>query len=56
MTDGLGDSAALAREFEAYRPRLLRLAYASTGSLAEAEDCVQEAHLLAATTDDASRP
>ena len=37
--------AALAREFEAHRPRLLRLAYASTGSLAEAEDCVQEAWL-----------
>jgi RNA polymerase sigma-70 factor, ECF subfamily len=36
---------ALAREFEAQRPRLLRLAYASTGSLAEAEDCVQEAWL-----------
>jgi hypothetical protein len=28
--------AALAREFEAQRPRLARLAYASTGSLAEA--------------------
>jgi RNA polymerase sigma-70 factor (ECF subfamily) len=39
------DEAALAREFEAQRPRLLRLAYASTGSLAEAEDCVQEAWL-----------
>src|SRR5262249_58193410 len=37
--------AALAREFEAQRPRLLRLAYASTGSLAEAEDCVQAAWL-----------
>jgi RNA polymerase sigma-70 factor (ECF subfamily) len=37
--------AVLAREFEAQRPRLLRLAYASTGSLAEAEDCVQEAWL-----------
>jgi len=37
--------AALAREFEAQRPRLRRLAYASTGSLAEAEDCVQEAWL-----------
>ncbi len=39
------DEAALAREFEAQRPRLLRVAYASTGSLAEAEDCVQEAWL-----------
>ena len=45
MSAGLGDGSALAREFEAQRPRLLRLAYASTGSLAEAEDCVQEAWL-----------
>jgi RNA polymerase sigma-70 factor (ECF subfamily) len=37
--------AVLALEFEEQRPRLLRLAYASTGSLAEAEDCVQEAWL-----------
>ena len=42
--DAVGQ-AALAQEFEAQRPRLLRLAYASTGSLAEAEDCVQEAWL-----------
>jgi RNA polymerase sigma-70 factor, ECF subfamily len=42
---GLSDEAALARAFEAQRPRLLRLAYATTGSLAEAEDCVQEAWL-----------
>lgn len=42
---GLGGEAALARAFEAQRPRLLRLAYATTGSLAEAEDCVQEAWL-----------
>jgi RNA polymerase sigma-70 factor, ECF subfamily len=40
-----GDDAALALEFEAHRPRLLRLGYATTGSLAEAEDCVQEAWL-----------
>ena len=45
MSVGPDDRAALAREFEAQRPRLLRLAYASTGSLAEAEDCVQEAWL-----------
>lgn len=37
--------AELAQAFEAQRPRLLRLAYATTGSLAEAEDCVQEAWL-----------
>jgi RNA polymerase sigma-70 factor (ECF subfamily) len=41
---GTGEGA-LVREFEAQRPRLLRLAYASTGSLTEAEDCVQEAWL-----------
>jgi RNA polymerase sigma-70 factor, ECF subfamily len=35
----------MASEFEAHRPRLTRLAYATTGSLAEAEDCVQEAWL-----------
>ena len=35
----------LARAFEAQRPRLVRLACATTGSLAEAEDCVQEAWL-----------
>ncbi|MGI5227638.1 RNA polymerase sigma factor SigJ [Actinoallomurus sp. CA-142502] len=35
----------LARAFERQRPRLLRVAYATTGSLAEAEDCVQEAWL-----------
>jgi RNA polymerase sigma-70 factor (ECF subfamily) len=35
----------LAVAFDEQRPRLLRLAYASTGSLAEAEDCVQEAWL-----------
>ncbi|MEO3851567.1 RNA polymerase sigma factor SigJ [Streptomyces sp. B8F3] len=36
---------ALARDFENERPRLLRVAYSTTGSLAEAEDCVQEAWL-----------
>jgi RNA polymerase sigma-70 factor, ECF subfamily len=40
-----GGEAELAREFEGQRGRLVRLAYASTGSLAEAEDCVQEAWL-----------
>ncbi|RMI38910.1 sigma-70 family RNA polymerase sigma factor [Streptomyces triticirhizae] len=34
---------AMARAFEAERPRLLRVAYTTTGSLAESEDCVQEA-------------
>lgn len=41
----------LAEAFEAERPRLLRLAYATTGSLAEAEDCVQEAWLRLRRTD-----
>lgn len=45
MTPEQGASSALAEEFEAHRPRLTRLAYATTGSLAEAEDCVQEAWL-----------
>ncbi|WBB62740.1 RNA polymerase sigma factor SigJ [Streptomyces sp. WMMC500] len=35
----------LARAFEDERPRLLRVAYSTTGSLAEAEDCVQESWL-----------
>ncbi|AUH44773.1 RNA polymerase sigma factor SigJ [Streptomyces sp. CMB-StM0423] len=35
----------LARAFEHERPRLLRVAYSTTGSLAEAEDCVQESWL-----------
>ncbi len=50
--DQAADQAALAREFEAQRPRLLRLAYATTGSLAEAEDCVQEAWLRLQRTAD----
>jgi RNA polymerase sigma-70 factor (ECF subfamily) len=36
---------ALSRAFEAHRPRLLRVAYATVGSVSEAEDCVQEAWL-----------
>jgi RNA polymerase sigma-70 factor (ECF subfamily) len=36
---------SLARAFEKERPRLLRVAYTTTGSLAEAEDCVQESWL-----------
>ena len=35
----------LASEFEAVRPRLLRIAYSQLGSLAEAEDVVEEAWL-----------
>ena len=42
---------ALAAEFEALRPRLLRVAYATLGSRAEAEDVVQEAWLRLARAD-----
>lgn len=39
------DEPSLTRAFEAERPRLLRVAYATVGSLADAEDCVQETWL-----------
>ncbi|OLF04923.1 RNA polymerase sigma factor SigJ [Actinophytocola xanthii] len=42
----------LARSFEDNRPRLLRVAYTMTGSLVEAEDCVQEAWLRLRGLDD----
>jgi len=42
---GPGAPDELIRAFEAQRPRLLRVAYASLGSVSEAEDCVQEAWL-----------
>jgi RNA polymerase sigma-70 factor (ECF subfamily) len=38
-------ATALAERFEALRPRLLRLAYGQLGSVAEAEDVLQEAWL-----------
>ncbi|GMA23103.1 hypothetical protein GCM10025864_08620 [Luteimicrobium album] len=41
----------LAHAFEAERPRLLRLAYTTTGSWSDAEDCVQEAWLRLRRTD-----
>ncbi|MEV0400365.1 RNA polymerase sigma factor SigJ [Actinoallomurus sp. NPDC050550] len=50
--DGTADQDELARAFEAERPRLLNVAYATTGSLAEAEDCVQEAWLRLRRLDD----
>ncbi len=40
-----GDMTALAERFEELRPRLLRIAYGQLGSLAEAEDVLQEAWL-----------
>ena len=35
----------LAEQFEALRPRLLRIAYGQLGSVAEAEDVLQDAWL-----------
>ncbi|UGQ11398.1 RNA polymerase sigma factor SigJ [Yinghuangia sp. ASG 101] len=49
---GLSDEDDLVRVFERERPRLLRVAYATTGSLAEAEDCVQDAWLRLRGLDD----
>ncbi|QFG21450.1 RNA polymerase sigma factor SigJ [Actinomadura sp. WMMB 499] len=46
------NAEALAEAFEAERPRLLRVAYATLGSLTEAEDCVQEAWLRLRRLDD----
>lgn len=46
------DEDALARAFEAERPYLLKVAYVTTGSAAEAEDCVQEAWLRLRRLDD----
>jgi RNA polymerase sigma factor (sigma-70 family) len=45
---------ALSRAFEVHRPRLLRVAYATVGSVYEAEDCVQEAWLRLQAQDPAS--
>jgi RNA polymerase sigma-70 factor (ECF subfamily) len=44
----------VADRFEALRPRLVRLAYSQLGSLAEAEDVVQEAWLRLSRTDAAA--
>ncbi|HWK26658.1 MAG TPA: RNA polymerase sigma factor SigJ [Solirubrobacter sp.] len=45
---------ALVERFEAERPRLVRLAYGQLGSLAEAEDVVQEAWLRLSRADSGS--
>jgi RNA polymerase sigma-70 factor, ECF subfamily len=50
--DVRGSEEQQARTFEANRPRLLRVAYTMTGSLVEAEDCVQEAWLRLRGLDD----
>jgi len=49
-----GADDALVRVFEAHRARLLRVAYATVGSVSEAEDCVQEAWLRLRAQDPAS--
>ena len=46
--------AALAAEFDALRPQLTRVAYGMLGSLAEAEDVVQEAWLRLTRADPAA--
>ena len=51
---GPADGDTLSRAFEAHRPRLLRVAYATVGSVSEAEDCVQEAWLRLQAQDPAS--
>ena len=51
-TTDLNGEELLARSFEDNRPRLLRVAYTMTGSLVEAEDCVQEAWLRLRGLDD----
>jgi RNA polymerase sigma-70 factor, ECF subfamily len=43
--DGACGADPFTQVFEAHRGRLLRVAYATLGSLSEAEDCVQEAWL-----------
>jgi DNA-directed RNA polymerase specialized sigma24 family protein len=52
MTAGTAPASgdALTEAFEAQRPRLVRVAYATVGSVAEAEDCVQEAWLRCAAS------
>ena len=52
--DGRDADGELAAEFEALRPQLTRVAYGILGSLAEAEDVVQEAWLRLGRTDAAA--
>ena len=51
IADGQDAGADLAAAFEALRPQLTRVAYGMLGSLAEAEDIVQEAWLRLGRTD-----
>src|SRR5262245_34420798 len=48
----MGESHWLAQEFELHRSRLRALAYRMLGSLADADDAVQEAWLRLSRTDD----
>lgn len=48
----MADSAALSAAYESQRPRLLRVAYGTVGSVADAEDVVQEAWLRLARLPD----
>ncbi|MDK1473486.1 RNA polymerase sigma factor SigJ [Streptomyces sp. 549] len=54
-TGGGGGQEEWARAFEEHRAHLLRVAYTTTGSLAEAEDCVQEAWLRLRSLQDPSQ-
>ena len=45
MTASPQDGDAAAAEFEPLRPKLIRVAYRMLGSVADAEDAVQEAFL-----------
>jgi RNA polymerase sigma-70 factor (ECF subfamily) len=45
FSSGLGSDLGAAAEFNRFRPRLVRIAYRMLGSIAEAEDMVQEAWL-----------
>ena len=54
MSRAARPSADLAAEFEALRPQLTRVAYGMLGSLAEAEDVVQEAWLRLGRADRAA--
>jgi RNA polymerase sigma-70 factor (ECF subfamily) len=54
MDDRMADNEWLARQFEAYRPHLRRIAYRMLGSLTDTDDAVQEAWLRLARSDAAA--
>ena len=45
MTDAAGSGGDAAAAFDPLRPRLVRIAYRMLGSVADAEDVVQEAFI-----------